>query len=145
MAARAALARLRADLADALQRREALEYRHAVARLTSSSSESTDDLDVELAQVEATIAELEEAMAATAGDAAPGPPVPAVDLAAPPANDAPAAAPEPEYVGTREAARLLGVSPRTLEGLRARGEGPPCVRIGKAVRYPLATLRTPAK
>lgn len=28
-------------------------------------------------------------------------------------------------VGTREAASLLGVSPRTLEGWRSRGGGPP--------------------
>ena len=37
---------------------------------------------------------------------------------------------------TREAARLLGLSPRTLESLRLRGGGPPFVSVTKrAVRY----------
>lgn len=41
---------------------------------------------------------------------------------------------------TRAAAEFLGVSPRTLEGLRVRGGGVPFVKIGGAVRYRLATL-----
>jgi hypothetical protein len=65
--------------------------------------------------------------------------------AAPPAPPVLAAAPESEYLGTRGAARLLGISARTLEGLRARGAGPPHIRIGKRVLYPVASLRTPAK
>ena len=37
---------------------------------------------------------------------------------------------------TREAARLLGVSPGTLQNWRWRGEGPPIVKVGsQAVRY----------
>lgn len=52
--------------------------------------------------------------------------------AAPPVHVASAA---PEYLTTREAAALLGVSVRTLEGLRATGEGPRFVRVGRAVRY----------
>jgi hypothetical protein len=41
---------------------------------------------------------------------------------------------------TRAAAEFLGVSPRTLEGLRVRGGGVPFVKIGGAVRYRLTTL-----
>ena len=38
-----------------------------------------------------------------------------------------------------EAAKALGISPRTLWSLRERGEVPH-VRIGRAVRYPVAGL-----
>jgi len=34
-----------------------------------------------------------------------------------------------------EMAFLLGLSPRTLEALRLRGDGPPYVKLGRAVRY----------
>jgi uncharacterized protein YjcR len=37
-------------------------------------------------------------------------------------------------------ARVLGVSPRTLEAWRARDGGPPYVRIGALVRYAQADL-----
>jgi hypothetical protein len=43
---------------------------------------------------------------------------------------------------TRTAADFLGVSPRTLEGFRVRGGGPPFVKIGGAVRYRLRSLET---
>jgi hypothetical protein len=43
-------------------------------------------------------------------------------------------------VNTRAAAHILGVSPRTLEGKRVSGGGPPFVKIGGAVRYRLASL-----
>jgi len=59
--------------------------------------------------------------------------------------DPPRSPTEPEYVGTCDAAALLGVSPRTLEGLRARGAGPPCTRIGRRVLYSVAELRNRAK
>jgi excisionase family DNA binding protein len=36
---------------------------------------------------------------------------------------------------TGEAAKRLGLSPRTLETLRVRGGGPVFVKMGKAVRY----------
>lgn len=37
---------------------------------------------------------------------------------------------------TREAAARLHLSPRTLEGLRVRGEGPPFIKLGaRSVRY----------
>lgn len=62
---------------------------------------------------------------------------------------APAAAPAlasaaPEYLTTREAAALVGVSVRTLEALRAEGRGPRFVRIGRAVRYPRDTVQLPS-
>ena len=39
-----------------------------------------------------------------------------------------------------EAANLLRVSQRTLEGWRVRGGGPPYVRLGRQVRYSEADL-----
>ncbi|WP_425497536.1 helix-turn-helix transcriptional regulator [Hoeflea ulvae] len=51
---------------------------------------------------------------------------------------------EPILVGTKEAARLLGLSSSTLEKWRFfRVAGtPPVVRIGRACRYRLDDLRT---
>lgn len=40
-----------------------------------------------------------------------------------------------ELLNTREAARTLGIRPRTLEHWRSIGAGPPYSRIGRAVRY----------
>jgi excisionase family DNA binding protein len=34
-----------------------------------------------------------------------------------------------------QAAKLLSVSPRTLQNWRIAGEGPPFIRIGRAIRY----------
>lgn len=36
---------------------------------------------------------------------------------------------------TVHAADQLGLSPRTLEGWRRRGEGPPYLKIGRRVKY----------
>src|SRR5262245_55179156 len=58
-----------------------------------------------------------------------------------PAPAQPVEQPPAEYVGTREAAALLGVSVATLEALRARGKGPPFIRVGRRVRYSIAELR----
>jgi predicted DNA-binding transcriptional regulator AlpA len=44
-------------------------------------------------------------------------------------------------VDEREAARLLGISPRLLWGFRKAGRVP-CVRIGRAVRYYVKDLET---
>lgn len=33
-------------------------------------------------------------------------------------------------LSTTEAAKVLGLSPRTLPGLRLRGEGPPFIKLG---------------
>ena len=41
----------------------------------------------------------------------------------------------PIYVGTREAAHLLGISPRTLDRYRISGEGPVFHKFGKRVCY----------
>ena len=52
--------------------------------------------------------------------------------------EAPAMAP---LLKTREAAKLLGLSPRTLEGYRLRGDGPVYLKIRKSsVRYAPASL-----
>ena len=39
------------------------------------------------------------------------------------------------YMSTREAAALLGLSPRTMDRYRVNGEGPPFHRFGNRVRY----------
>jgi excisionase family DNA binding protein len=54
---------------------------------------------------------------------------------------APATALEPLLIGYREAARLLGVSDRTIFSLAKQGQIP-AVRIGRAVRFDPADLRT---
>lgn len=45
-----------------------------------------------------------------------------------------------EYLSTREAAAILGVSTKCLEAWRSKGEGPPFSHVGRAVRYPTAAL-----
>lgn len=40
-----------------------------------------------------------------------------------------------------QAADVLRVSPRTLQGWRHRGDGPPFVKLGAAVRYRRVDLR----
>jgi excisionase family DNA binding protein len=52
----------------------------------------------------------------------------------------PAVAALPEYLTTREAAAVLGVSERHLKTLRSEGRGPRFVRVGRSVRYPRETL-----
>lgn len=44
---------------------------------------------------------------------------------------------EPLLIGEKEAARILGFSPRTLQKWRSRGDGPPFLKISSrgAVRY----------
>ena len=39
------------------------------------------------------------------------------------------------YLTTREAAAILGLSPRTLERYRVTGEGPAFRKFGRRVRY----------
>ncbi len=46
----------------------------------------------------------------------------------------------PEYMGTREAAALLGLSPRTLDRYRVTGQGPAFHRFGTRIRYARADL-----
>lgn len=46
----------------------------------------------------------------------------------------------PQIYSTKEAARLLGISHRTLEEWRARGTGPRFFMIGSLVRYRLVAL-----
>jgi excisionase family DNA binding protein len=160
----ARIAQLRADLADALQRRADLELRWAVATHTASGSDRPEDLDVELVRADAAIVVAQEALAAaepaqseqTAADAAPAEgPAKAPGLTQDrlsgaggyrtsyaPAPAHPGATPnrEPEYLTTREAAALLRTSTDTLERMRARGDGPPWRRVGRRVLYPRVEL-----
>lgn len=46
-----------------------------------------------------------------------------------------------ELISTRTAARILGLSPRTLEAWRHRGRGPRCYRVGHAVKYRAGDVR----
>jgi excisionase family DNA binding protein len=62
-----------------------------------------------------------------------------------PAPSAPPMAPPstpttPEYLTTKEAAALLGVTAKGLEAMRARGEGPAFIRVGRRVRYVASAL-----
>lgn len=43
-------------------------------------------------------------------------------------------------IDSRATARILGLSPVTLQQLRARGDGPPFFRIGRTVRYRLGDV-----
>lgn len=53
----------------------------------------------------------------------------------PPAKyEAPKAA-GPEYLSTAEAAALLGMTVKGLEGMRAKGTGPKFFRVGGRIRY----------
>lgn len=45
-----------------------------------------------------------------------------------------------ELMSTRQVAAILGVSPRTVEQMRADGRGPAWVRVGGQVRYEPAQL-----
>jgi hypothetical protein len=45
-----------------------------------------------------------------------------------------------EYLNTSEAARLLGISPGSLQAHRCRGTGPAFSRIGRRVVYAAADL-----
>ena len=44
------------------------------------------------------------------------------------------------YMGTRELAAFLGLSPRTLDRYRVSGDGPPFHKFGNRVRYARADV-----
>jgi len=59
----------------------------------------------------------------------------------PPPPPAPVPSSEAQYVDTKGASKLLGLSVPTLEGMRARGVGPNVVRVGRRiVRYHVPDL-----
>lgn len=45
-----------------------------------------------------------------------------------------------EFLTTSEVAEILQVEPETVSDWRARGEGPPHYRVGRAIRYKRADL-----
>lgn len=45
-----------------------------------------------------------------------------------------------QLINEREAATLLGLSVKCLQGWRLRGGGPPFVKLGRAVRYEVPAL-----
>lgn len=47
---------------------------------------------------------------------------------------------EPLIVSTKQAARILGNSPRTLEDWRLTGIGPRFVKMGRNVRYRMSDI-----
>jgi len=47
---------------------------------------------------------------------------------------------QPTLLTETEAAGLLRLSPRTLQGFRVRGGGPPFVKLGQRVLYRVADL-----
>ena len=87
-----------------------------------------------------TISELAAIVARAA--ATHGTPAVATTLAAAPPEGTPAT---PEYLTTRQAAELLGLSVKGLEAMRARGDGPRYIRVGHRVRYPASEFRGAAK
>ena len=44
------------------------------------------------------------------------------------------------FLNTAQAAHYLGISRRTLEEMRERGEGPPCRKHGRQVRYHITEI-----
>ena len=48
----------------------------------------------------------------------------------------------PRLMSTSRAAKILCLSPRTLEKMRVRGDGPQFVQLGRAVRYEFDALLT---
>lgn len=46
-----------------------------------------------------------------------------------------------KFMTPEELSEMLQVPPRTLETWRYRGGGPPCIRIGRHVRYDPAAVR----
>jgi excisionase family DNA binding protein len=63
---------------------------------------------------------------------APQLPAPA---AAPPVPGSPVAAQSPEFLTPKQAAKLLGVTEKGLEKMRAQGRGPGFTRVGRRIRY----------
>ncbi len=47
----------------------------------------------------------------------------------------------PEYLNSKQAATFTGFTPKALERMRQRGEGPRYSKVGKSIRYALADLR----
>jgi len=131
---RVELARIAAELVAARLRRGELDEKWGHAMYTAGCRRSPKTIEVAMAELDAQIVALEdrhEELEELASTPAPVPSAASV-----------AAAPElPEYLDTKEAAALLGVGVKGLESMRARGKGPPFVRVGPRVRYRRSDLR----
>ena len=46
-----------------------------------------------------------------------------------------------EYLNPKDAARFTSFTPKALERMRQRGEGPRYSKVGRSIRYALADLR----
>ncbi len=53
-----------------------------------------------------------------------------------------ASKPGAEYLNERQLADLLGLSERTLQGWRLKGDGVPYYKIGRLVRYSASEVKT---
>ena len=47
----------------------------------------------------------------------------------------------PEYLNSKQAASFTGFTPKALERMRQRGDGPRYSKVGKSIRYALPDLR----
>ena len=47
----------------------------------------------------------------------------------------------PKLLSTKELAKVLKMSHRSLENMRQRGEGPKYIKVGRAVRYDLVDVQ----
>lgn len=48
----------------------------------------------------------------------------------------------PEYLTAQQVMQLTGFTPKALENMRARCEGPPYFKVGSSVRYRVEDVRT---
>ena len=48
---------------------------------------------------------------------------------------------EPRDIAEADAAKIVGLAPSTLAKMRSRGDGPPYIKTGRIVRYPVRELR----
>lgn len=102
----------------------------SVQQAASAAAEPTITLTVsELAAVIA-----RATAAAVAGATHRGGQLPSIPSEPVEASPAPSSG-TPEYLTTKQAAELLGLSVKGLEAMRAQGRGPKFIRIGHRIRY----------
>ena len=106
-----------------------------VARLRQGASPRLDTCDRVSVWMESQASEAERrAVLAVVEDGVPAVPVESDKQREAEMND------EELYMGTRELAAFLGLSPRTLDRYRVSGDGPPFHKFGNRVRYARADV-----